>query len=89
MLSAALQIDEAAAVMTQLPPEQAFPLMASMASGDDLGEFSIQAFDGCGARAGSCKSLECTLNVTCEGLEPPKAAFPINAAGVAVATGKR
>ena len=62
--------------------------MASLASGEMLGSLSVQTFDSCKARAGSSQSLECFLQVACEGLDPAKASFPINAAGVAVVEGE-
>ncbi len=84
-----MQMDEAAAVMTQLPPDRAHPLVATLVSGEMLGSFSVQAYDCCGARSGSCASLACTLQVACEGLDPTKASFPIDAAGRATAEGER
>ena len=75
--------------MTQLPLERACPPRASLACGDALGTFTVQAHDSCGARAGSADSLACSLQVICEGLDPSKAAFPISAAGVAVVEGGR
>ena len=80
-------MDEAAELCTQIPADRAYPLMASLASGEMLGSFSVQTFDSCKARAGSSQSLECFLQVACEGLDPPKASFAINAAGVAVVEG--
>lgn len=82
-------MDEAAAVMTQLPPDRAYPLVATLVSGEMLGSFSVQAYDCCGARSGSCKSLPCSLQVACEGLDPTKASFPIDAAGRATVEGER
>ena len=81
-------MDEAAAVMTQLPPDRAYPLVTNLVSGEMLGSFSVQAYDCCGARSGSCKSLPCSLQVACEGLDPTKASFPIDAAGRATVEGK-
>lgn len=81
-------MDEAAAVMTQLPPDRAYPLVAGLVSGEMLGSFSVQAYDCCGARSGSCDTLECSLQVACEGLDPSKASFPLDAAGVATVEGR-
>ena len=75
-------------MMTQLPPDRACPLVASLVGGEMLGSFSVQAYDCCGARSGSCASLTCALQVACEGLQPPKATFPIDAAGRATVEGK-
>ena len=75
--------------MTQLPPDRAGPLRASLACGKALESFTVQAHDSCGARAGSADSLACSLQVICEGLDPSKASFPISAAGVAVVEGGR
>ena len=84
-----MQVDEAAAVMTQLPPDRACLPRVSLACGDALESFTVQAHDSCGARAGSSDSLACSLQVICEGLDPSKASFPISAAGVAVVEGGR
>jgi len=80
-------MDEAAAVMTQLPPDRAYPLVAGLVTGEMLGSFSVQAYDCCGARSGSFDTLECSLQVACEGLDPSKASFPLDAAGVATVEG--
>lgn len=80
---------QAGAAQTEAQSEGACTQMASLASGEDLSSFSIQARDICGARAGSSATLECILNVTCAGLDPAQSFFPIDAAGVAVVRGKR
>jgi len=85
LLSCTIQVDAKGGA--ELSPGAACPLMARMVSGDTLG-FSIQAYDCCLQRSGSCETLECSLQVTCEQLNPSRASFPINAAGVAVVEGE-
>ena len=62
--------------MTQLPPDRAGPLRASLACGKALESFTVQAHDSCGARAGSADSLACSLQVICEGLDPLQSILP-------------
>ena len=83
-----LQTDEATAETAQLALNRACTLAATVVSGQMLGSFSVQAYDCCGARSGSCKDLSCTLQVACEGLEPATASFPVDAAGHATVEGE-
>jgi hypothetical protein len=81
------QADEAAAVMTQLPPERAAALVLALASGDALPGFHAQAVDAWGNATGPTDSLPCKVSVECEALSPAQSSFQLPASGRAYVEG--
>ncbi len=81
------QADEAAAVMTQLPPERAAALVLSLASGDALPGFHAQAVDAWDNATGPADALLCEVTVECEALSPAQSSFQIPASGRAFVEG--
>jgi hypothetical protein len=87
-LSAAMpQVDEAAAVMTQLPPERAAALEVALASGDALPAFYVQALDAWGNVTGPADHLSAHVAVACDALSPQRNSFPVTASGTAFVEG--
>lgn len=74
--------------MTQLPPERAAAFEASLASGDVLPGFHVQALDAWGHPSGPAESMAAEVAVTCAALSPTERSFPLTASGTAFVEGR-
>lgn len=81
------QVDEAAAVMTQLPPERAAALALTLPSGGALPAFHVQAIDAWGNATGPTDALPCDVTAACDALSPVLTCFSIPASGRAYVEG--
>lgn len=79
-------MEAAAASLTQLPADRPAAVAALMA-GAPLGALSARAVDAWGNAAAPTDALPCELVLECAALEPPSAAAPFSAAGVACMQG--